>query len=183
MWLEESRLNGRQTQEDRPKVVAEEGGRVLGPDTDRTMPREGSSKVTQGRAKTRHQPPTPGTHPQPPKCPSLASRQLPPPCNLFLALGSEGTTQGSQLLGTRPHCPNQQDVIWGPSWGSEPRPHGKGHDLSLRLLRNTLIDSAQTLTDKKYPQHLINHIEAQIPDWPRDSPQALNGWRIHPLLA
>ena len=52
MWLEESRLNGRQTQEDRPKVVAEEGGRVLGPDTDRTMPREGSSKVTQGRAKT-----------------------------------------------------------------------------------------------------------------------------------
>ena len=40
-------------------------------------------------------------------------------------------------------------MIWGPSWGSEPRPHGKGHDLSLRLLRNTLIDYAQTLTEQK----------------------------------
>lgn len=108
------------------------------------------------------------------KTPQMPSRLLDSghlPCNLFLALGSEGATQSSQQPGTGPHCPSQQEVICGLSWGFEPRPHGKGRVLSLTTLRNTLIDYAQTLTGQEISTPLINHIEVQIPDWPRATPR------------
>ena len=45
---------------------------------------------------------------QPHKCLNVASRQLPTPPNLLLALGSEDATQSYQLFGIGPQSPREE---------------------------------------------------------------------------